>query len=79
MTGSDPAFTGGIRARAGPVLAPPGVAAGVPWPAYPAHVSRTAAIPTGTITLLFTDVEGSTRLWEAEPEPMARACPSWLN
>ena len=41
--------------------------------AYPAHVSRTAAIPTGTITLLFTDVEGSTRLWEAEPDPMARA------
>jgi predicted ATPase/class 3 adenylate cyclase len=36
-------------------------------------VSRTAAIPTGTITLLFTDVEGSTRLWEAEPELMARA------
>jgi len=36
-------------------------------------VSRTAAIPTGTITLLFTDVEGSTRLWESEPEPMARA------
>ena len=36
-------------------------------------MSRTAAIPTGTITLLFTDVEGSTRLWESEPEPMARA------
>ena len=36
-------------------------------------MSRTAAIPTGTITLLFTDVEGSTRLWEAEPEPMAQA------
>jgi len=36
-------------------------------------VSRTAAIPSGTITLLFTDVEGSTRLWEAEPEPMAQA------
>jgi predicted ATPase/class 3 adenylate cyclase len=36
-------------------------------------VSRTAAIPTGTITLLFTDVEGSTRLWEAEPQPMAQA------
>ena len=36
-------------------------------------MSRTAAIPTGTITLLFTDVEGSTRLWEAEPELMARA------
>jgi predicted ATPase/class 3 adenylate cyclase len=36
-------------------------------------VSRAAAIPTGTVTLLFTDVEGSTRLWETEPEQMARA------
>jgi len=36
-------------------------------------VSRAAAIPTGTVTLLFTDVEGSTRLWESEPERMARA------
>jgi predicted ATPase/class 3 adenylate cyclase len=65
---ADPAFTCRIDARGRP-----GPAAGVPRPAYPAHVSRTAAIPTGTITLLFTDVEGSTRLWEAEPEPMARA------
>ncbi len=29
-------------------------------------------IPTGTVTLLFTDIEGSTRLWEAEPEAMTR-------
>jgi predicted ATPase/class 3 adenylate cyclase len=36
-------------------------------------VNRAAAIPSGTITLLFTDVEGSTRLWEAEPEAMAQA------
>jgi predicted ATPase/class 3 adenylate cyclase len=36
-------------------------------------VSRAAAIPSGTVTLLFTDVEGSTRLWEAEPELMAQA------
>jgi predicted ATPase/class 3 adenylate cyclase len=36
-------------------------------------VSRAAAIPTGTVTLMFTDVEGSTRLWETEPEHMARA------
>jgi predicted ATPase/class 3 adenylate cyclase len=32
-----------------------------------------SAIPSGTVTLLFTDVQGSTRLWEAEPDPMARA------
>jgi len=36
-------------------------------------VSRAAAIPTGTVTLLFTDVEGSTRLWETEPGQMAQA------
>ena len=36
-------------------------------------MNRAAAIPSGTVTLLFTDVEGSTRLWEAEPEPMAQA------
>jgi predicted ATPase/class 3 adenylate cyclase len=32
-----------------------------------------AAMPTGTITLLFTDVEGSTRMWEANPETMNAA------
>ncbi len=30
-------------------------------------------LPTGTITLLMTDVEGSTRLWEAAPEAMRQA------
>jgi len=27
-------------------------------------------IPSDTVTLLFTDVEGSTKLWEAHPEAM---------
>jgi class 3 adenylate cyclase len=27
-------------------------------------------LPTGTLTFLFTDVEGSTRLWEAHPQSM---------
>src|SRR5262245_43979873 len=31
------------------------------------------ALPTGTGTSLFTDVEGSTRLWEQRPEAMGRA------
>jgi predicted ATPase/class 3 adenylate cyclase len=30
-------------------------------------------LPTGLVTFLFTDVEGSTRLWESEPEAMRSA------
>ena len=29
-------------------------------------------LPTGNVTFLFTDIEGSTRLWEADREAMAR-------
>jgi len=29
--------------------------------------------PTGTVTFLFTDIEGSTRLWESQPRAMSRA------
>src|SRR5271166_5364673 len=28
-------------------------------------------LPTGTVTLLLADVEGSTRLWQTQPEEMA--------
>jgi predicted ATPase/class 3 adenylate cyclase/pimeloyl-ACP methyl ester carboxylesterase/tRNA A-37 threonylcarbamoyl transferase component Bud32 len=31
-----------------------------------------AALPTGTVTFLFTDIEGSTPLWDAHPEAMPR-------
>jgi predicted ATPase/class 3 adenylate cyclase len=40
---------------------------------YPAQVIQSAAIPSGTVTLLFTDIQSSTRLWEAEPDLMAIA------
>ena len=30
-------------------------------------------LPTGTVTLFFTDIEGSTRLWEQHPEAMGAA------
>jgi class 3 adenylate cyclase len=32
-----------------------------------------SSLPSGTVTLLFTDVEGSTQLWEAERDAMAAA------
>src|SRR5437773_4998314 len=33
----------------------------------------TTSIPTGTVTFLFTDIEGSTRMWEAHPRAMQAA------
>src|SRR5437763_16505374 len=30
-------------------------------------------VPGGTVTFLFTDIEGSTRLWEAAPKAMRQA------
>jgi class 3 adenylate cyclase len=32
-----------------------------------------AELPSGTVTFLFTDLEGSTRLWEEHPEAMRAA------
>lgn len=32
-----------------------------------------AELPTGTVTFLFTDLEGSTRLWEQHPDAMRDA------
>ncbi len=35
----------------------------------------TFALPAGTVTFLLSDIERSTRLWQQEPEGMARAVP----
>jgi len=37
----------------------------------PHPISR--PLPSGTVTFLFTDIEGSTRLWQEQPEAMATA------
>ncbi|MCH7900143.1 MAG: hypothetical protein IH818_04435 [Acidobacteria bacterium] len=37
------------------------------------YVEEMPELPSGTITFLFTDIEGSTRLWEEKPEAMKRA------
>jgi predicted ATPase/class 3 adenylate cyclase len=41
-----------------------------PSPAKPRELGE-AELPSGTVTFLFTDIEGSTRLWETEPAAMA--------
>ena len=35
-----------------------------------------AELPSGTVTFLFTDIEGSTRLWERDAEAMRLALAS---
>ncbi|MGA8329143.1 MAG: LuxR C-terminal-related transcriptional regulator [Mycobacterium sp.] len=37
------------------------------------ELSVSGLLPTGTVTLLLADVEGSTRLWETQPDEMAIA------
>ena len=36
-------------------------------------MKRTSNLPTGTVTFLFTDIEGSTELWEQEHTAMQDA------
>src|SRR5438309_10227127 len=37
------------------------------------QATRPTTLPTGTVTFLFTDIEGSTRMWEAHPRAMQAA------
>src|ERR1700683_37939 len=37
------------------------------------ELSVSGLVPTGTVTLLLADVEGSTRLWETQPDEMTAA------
>jgi predicted ATPase/class 3 adenylate cyclase len=45
----------------------------VSWSASPTNASGRADLPSGTVTFLFTEVEGSTRLWEEFPDVMQNA------
>jgi predicted ATPase/class 3 adenylate cyclase/Tfp pilus assembly protein PilF len=46
---------------------------GAPFIAIRSEVRPMSDLPTGTATFLFTDIEGSTRLWEEYPEAMREA------
>src|SRR5919202_40185 len=44
---------------------------GMLWvPLYAQEPSAMSDLPTGTVTFLFTDIEGSTKLWEQYPAAM---------
>ena len=45
------------------------------WGENTVDTAQTFALPAGTVTFLPSDIDGSTRLWEAEPDAMARAVP----
>jgi class 3 adenylate cyclase len=67
----------GLQARVladDPALAAPAAAAALGG-AVPAAIERAAGkgLPQGTVTFLFTDLEGSTRRWEAHPGEMRDA------
>ena len=40
---------------------------------HPSSLLPVAPLPTGTLTFLFTDIEGSTQLWEQHPQAMPAA------
>jgi predicted ATPase/class 3 adenylate cyclase/DNA-binding CsgD family transcriptional regulator len=45
------------------------------WGPVEGDQTATFALPAGTVTFLLSDIEGSTRLWQDEPEGMALAVP----
>ena len=43
------------------------------WSEVGMSEGATFALPTGTVAFLLTDIEQSTRAWEAQPDAMAAA------
>ena len=43
------------------------------WQLGSGSISGMGALPSGTVSFLFTDIEGSTRLWDRSPDAMAEA------
>jgi class 3 adenylate cyclase len=54
------------------------LAAPVASPTPPGELGG-SELPAGTVTFLLSDIEGSTRLWEADPEAMEVACSSMIG
>jgi hypothetical protein len=54
----------------GQLLARPAI-----WSDGVGAVGESFVLPAGTVTFLLSDIEGSTRLWEAAPDAMAQAVP----
>jgi DNA-binding SARP family transcriptional activator len=47
----------------------------VGWAGSPTMDPDSAHLPSGTVSFLFTEVEGSTRLWDESPDVMSHAMP----
>ncbi len=51
----------------------PGSGTAAPTAAPTPHLEMPEALPSGTVTFLLTDIAGSTKLWEQQPEAMQMA------
>src|SRR4029077_3281067 len=47
----------------------------VGWAGSPRKDAGSSDLPSGTVSFLFTDVEGSTRLWDESPDVMSHVMP----
>ena len=47
----------------------------VGWAGSPTKDAGSSDLPSGTVSFLFTEVEGSTRLWDESPDVMSHAMP----